>query len=154
MNQPWLRAGLIGAVAIVVVNLLGLLLGSVSLILQLIALLGVGVLAASFMLPRRQAGRAAGQGALAGLLAGIVSGIMVVIMSVLGFSQVGTQGFISQIPQQYLDLYSQMGVDPATIFTQGTVTAVLAACCLPTALIGGAILGALGGLVYAAAKPE
>ena len=98
MNQPWLRAGLIGAGVIIVVNLLGLLpgVGGLSLPLQLIALAGVGVLAASFMLPRREAGRGAGQGALAGLLTGVASGIVIVIMVAVGLSSLGgAQSIIS-----------------------------------------------------------
>ncbi len=157
MNQPWLRAGLIGAGVIIVVNLLSLVsaLGGLLLPLEVVALAGVGVLAASFMLPRREIGRGAGQGALAGLLTGLVSGIRLVILAGVGIAAIGgTQGIISQMPPQLLQQYSQAGIDPSAVLTSGMITSVVALCCLPSTLIGGALLGALGGLIFAAAKPE
>lgn len=157
MNQPWLRAGLIGAGAVIVVNLLSLVpvLNCLSLPLQLLVLAGVGVLAASFMAPRRESGRAAGQGALAGLVTGLVGGIAAVIMASIGFATAGgSQALLSALPPEILQQYSQMGIDPSTILTSGAVTSLVAACCLPGSLLGGALLGALGGLVFAAAKPD
>jgi hypothetical protein len=142
---------------LVVVNLLGLIpaLGAISLPLQPVALVGAGALAASFMLPRREAGRGAGQGALAGLLAGLAGGIALVVVVALGLSSGGgVQSMISQMPPELLQQYQQMGVDPNAIFTSGLLTTFAAACCLPTSLIAGALLGALGGMIYAAAKPE
>jgi hypothetical protein len=157
MNQPWLRAGLIGAGLIIVVNLLGLLpnVGGISLPLQFVALAGVGILAASFMLPPRDSGRAAGQGALAGLLTGIAGGIVGVIMVAVGLNSLGgPQAIISQLPPDLLQQYSQAGVDPATLLTSGVITAIVALCCLPGSLIAGALLGGLGGAIYAAVKPK
>jgi hypothetical protein len=157
MNQPWLRAGLIGAGVLIVVNLLGLIpgLGAVSLPLLPVALVGAGALAASFMLPRREAGRGAGQGALAGLIAGLASGIAFVVMMGIGVSSMGgPQGIVSQLPPQLLQQYSQMGVDPAAVFSSGILTTFALICCLPGMVIGGALLGALGGVIYAAAKPD
>jgi hypothetical protein len=157
MNQPWLRAGLIAAVVLIVVNLLGLVpgFGGLALPLQPVALAGAGALAASFMLPRRETRRAAGQGALAGLIAGLAGGIALVIMVGLGFSAAGgAQSIISQMPPEILQQYQQMGVDPTVLFTSGLMTAFAGVCCLPTNLIMGALLGALGGTIYAAAKPE
>ncbi|MGE5602011.1 MAG: hypothetical protein ACM30E_03110 [Nitrososphaerales archaeon] len=157
MNQPWLRAGLISAGVLIVVNLLGLIpaLGGVALPLMPVALAGAGALAASFMLPRREAGRGAGQGALAGLLAGLAGGITFVIMLGIGVASMGgPEAIVSQLPPQLLEQYSQAGIDPAAIFSTGLLTTVGVICCLPAMVAGGALLGALGGLVYAAAKPD
>lgn len=157
MNQPWLRAGLIGAGVLVVINLLSLIpaMGAVSLPLQPIALAGAGALAASFMLPRREAGRGAGQGALAGLLAGLASGITFAITFGIGLSSMGgPQELVNELPPQLLGQYQQMGVDPASVLNSGLLTMFVVICCLPTLVIAGALLGALGGLIYAAAKPD
>ncbi len=157
MNQPWLRAGLIGAGMLIVINLLGLIpaMGAVSLPLQPVALAGAGALAASFMLPRREAGRGAGQGALAGLLAGLASGITFVITFGVGLSSMGgPQGIVSQLPPQLLQQYQQLGMDPAAVLNSGLLTTFAVLCCLPTLVIAGVLLGALGGLIYAAAKPD
>jgi hypothetical protein len=157
MNQPWLRAGLIGAGVLIIVNLLSLIpaFGAIALPLQPVALAGAGALAASFMLPRREAGRGAGQGALAGLMAGLVGGITLVITAGAGFSAAGgAQSVIGQLPPEILQQYQQAGINPAAIFSPGMMTAVAALCCLPSTLVMGGLLGALGGLIYAAAKPE
>jgi hypothetical protein len=157
MNQPWLRAGLIGAGVIIVVNLVGLLpsIGGISLPLQIFALAGIGILAASFMMPRREAGRAAAQGALAGLVTGIANGIVSVVMVSVGLTSIGgPQALISQLPPELLQQYAQMGVDPAQVITSGAITAIVAVCCFPGSIIAGGVLGALGGAIYAAVKPE
>lgn len=156
MNQPWLRAGLIGAGTLIVVNLLGLVIGFGLLsLLLLIALAGAGALAASFIPPRRQVSRGAGQGALAGLMSGLAGGITYSVMFGAGISAAGgVQGLVDQLPAQLLDQYRQMGVDPATVLSGGILTMVLVLCCLPTFVGLGALLGALGGAIFAGIKPE
>ena len=78
MKSPALKAGLIGAVIVLVLNLIGIIpvIGCIGLPLELVAYVVIGALAALWMTPRREAGRAAGQGALAGLIAGAVSGVV------------------------------------------------------------------------------
>lgn len=157
MNQPWLRAGLIGAGVVIIINLLGLIpgVGVITLPLMFVALAGVGTLAASFMAPRREVGRGAAQGALAGLMAGLAGGIVYAIMFGTSMSALGgAQGFVAQLPPQLMEQYRQMGVDPAAIFTSGLLTTFVALCCFPTSLIAGALLGALGGTIYAVTRPE
>ena len=72
MKSPALKAGLIGAAIVLVLNLIGIIpvIGCIGLPLELVAYGVIGALAALWMTPRREAGRAAGQGALAGLIAG------------------------------------------------------------------------------------
>jgi len=157
MTQPWLRAGLIGAAVMLVIGLIGLIpiLSCLTLPLELFAFIGIGALAGSSILPRRAGGRAAGQGALAGLIAGLASGIITVILAPLGFNMAGgSNAIINQLPAQTLEQFEQAGIDPAMFFNTGTATGFTALCCLPTGLIVGAVLGALGGLIYASVKPE
>ena len=83
MKSPALKAGLIGAAIVLVLNLIGIIpvIGCIGLPLELVAYVVIGALAALWMTPRREAGRAAGQGALAGLIAGAVSGIVRAILT-------------------------------------------------------------------------
>lgn len=155
--RPWLKAGLIGAGVMIVLSLMNMVpfLSCLSLPLQLFAYLGVGALAAAYMLPRRETGPAAGQGALAGLLAGLASGLVALILTPISFAmQGGTAAMINQLPPEMLQQFAQAGMDPSALFNAGTITGVSLLCCLPGGLITGAVLGALGGLIYAAIKPE
>jgi hypothetical protein len=157
MNRPWLRAGLIGAGILVVVNLLSLIpiIATCSWLIELAALAGVGALAAYYIPPRREGGPAAGQGALAGLVAGVIAGIVATILAPVSFATSGgTAAVLNSLPPETVQQLSQSGFDLATVVNAGTVATMTALCCLPGGLIVGAILGALGGLVYAAVKPE
>ena len=155
--RPWLKAGLIGAAIMIVLSLLSMVpfLSCLTLPLQFLAYLGVGGLAAAYMLPRRETGPAAGQGALAGLVAGLASGLISLILTPVSLAMTGgASEIINQLPPDMLRQFEQAGVDPSQLFNTATFTGVTALCCLPTGLIVGAILGALGGLIYASIKPE
>jgi hypothetical protein len=157
MNRPWLRAGLIGAGILLVLSLLGLvpLVSCIAPILQLLAFIGIGALAGSYLPPRREGGRAAGQGALAGLIAGLVGAVASTLLSAVGMANAGgTAAILQQLPPETLQQFEQAGLDPAMFLNTGTIAGATALCCLPTGLIAGALLGALGGLIYASAKPE
>jgi hypothetical protein len=157
MKSPALKAGLIGAAIVVVLNLVGILpvIGCIGLPLELIAYIAIGALAALWMAPRREAGRAAGQGALAGLIAGAVSGVVRTILTPLSMQMAGgTAALLRQIPPESLQALEQSGIDPNLVFGGGTLAALTLLCCLPLGLLLGAGLGALGGLIFAAAKPE
>lgn len=69
--SAWLKAGLVGIAILIVLNLIGLIpfLGCITAPLSLTAYIVVGVLAASYMPPKRETGTAAGQGALAAVVA-------------------------------------------------------------------------------------
>ncbi len=155
--RPFLKAGLIGGAILVVISLLSLIpvLGCVSLPLVLIGYLVVGALAAHYMSPRRETGRAAGQGALAGLIASLISGIVQTVLTPLGFSMSGgAEMLVAQLPAETLQQLQQAGIDPNVLFSGATMAGVSLLCCLPVSLLIGAGLGALGGVIYAAAKPE
>jgi hypothetical protein len=157
MKSPALKAGLIGAVIVLVLNLVGIIpvVGCIGLPLELVAYGAIGALAALWMTPRREPGRAAGQGALAGLIAGAVSGISRAILTPLAMRLTGgTSAILSQVPPESLQALQQAGIDPNVIFGGGTMAGLMLVCCLPFGLLLGAGLGALGGLIFAAAKPE
>lgn len=157
MNRPFLKAGLIGGAGLVVISLIGLIpvLGCVSLPLALIGYMVIGALAAYWLPPRRETGSAAGQGALAGLIAALISGIVQAIITPLSYAMSGgAQALIAQLPPESLQQLQQAGIDPNMLFGGGTIAGLALLCCLPVGLLVGAGLGALGGLIYASAKPE
>jgi hypothetical protein len=157
MKSPALKAGLIGAAIVLALNLIGIVpvIGCIGLPLELVAYVVIGALAALWMTPRREAGRAAGQGALAGLIAGAVSGVVRAILTPLSMQMAGgTSAILNQLPPESLQSLQQAGIDPNLIFGGGTMAGLVFVCCLPLGLLLGAGLGALGGLIFAAAKPE
>ncbi len=66
----------------------------------------------------------------------------------------GSQAFLSQLPPESLQALEQAGIDPNALFGGGTMAGLVLLCCFPLGLLLGAGLGALGGLIFAAAKPE
>ena len=159
MNRPWLKAGLIGSGILLLVNLLGViplpLLSCLTFLLQIMAFIGAGALAAYFMAPPRLSGKAAGQGALAGLLMGIIGALITTLLAPLAFSlSGGSSAILSAMPPETLMQLEQAGIDPAMLFGSGTMAGVTALCCFPMGAILGAGLGALGGLIYAVCEPR
>ena len=66
----------------------------------------------------------------------------------------GTQALISQLPPESLQQLQRAGIDPNALLGGGTLAGLTLLCCLPLGLLLGAGLGALGGLIFASAKPE
>ena len=131
------------------------MLGCVAQPLLWIGYVAVGALAAAFMAPRRTTGRGAGQGALAGLMMGAVGGLAEVVLAPLSVKVAGgSQAIISQLPADALQQLQQAGIDPNMLVSGGAMSVYALLCCLPAMLLLGAGLGALGGLIFAAAKPE
>jgi hypothetical protein len=156
MKSPAVKAGLIGAAIALFLNLVGIIpvIGCIGLPLELIAYIAIGALAGFWTVPPRTTGRAAGQGALAGLIAGIASGIIRTILTPLSMKlSGGTSAMLSQLPPESLQQLQQAGLDPNVLFGGGTMAGLVLICCLPLGLLLGAGLGALGGLIFAAAKP-
>jgi hypothetical protein len=153
--SPWLKAGLIGAAVLVVLNLLGLIpcVGVITCILGLLAYIGIGALAAYWMPPLREAGAAAGQGALAAALAALIGGVVNAIVSTIQLAVADTAAILSQLPAESLQQLQEAGVDPAVFTGPGFGAAIGSVCCI-VGLILAAILGAVGGAVYAGIKPD
>jgi len=155
MNRPAVKAGLIGAAALIVVNLVGLIpcVGCFTLILTLVVYAGVGVLTAFWMAPPRQAGPAAGQGAVAGLIAALIGGIVSTIITTAQMALMGSAQILSQIPAESLQQLRDAGIDPAAFTGPGAGAAIGSVGCV-VGLVLAAGLAALGAVVYAAVKPE
>ena len=151
----WLKAGLIGAAVVTILNFLGLIpcVGFITCILGLLVYIGVGVLAAYWMPPLREAGAAAGQGAMAATLAALIGGIINAVVSTIQLAVADSAAILSALPAESLQQLREAGVDPSVFTGPGFGAAVGSACCL-VGLILAAILGAVGGAVYAGIKPD
>jgi len=156
--SPWLKAGLIGAVVVVVLDLLGLIpcVGVIACIVGLLAYIGIGALAAYWMPPLRAAGPAAGQGALAAGLASLISGIVNTVLFLIQTAVAGSARILSQIPPETLRQLEEAGVDRQMLERfAGPGGALLAGSfCCAGGLILAALLGAIGGAVFAAMKSD
>ncbi len=164
--KGWLKAGLIGAGILVVLNLLGIIpfVGFCIIPLRWLTYIGVGVLAASYMLAPRESGLAAKEGAIAAAVAGAGGGIVGLIISLV---QAGTTGalqigdILRQMPPEVLQGLREAGIPPEMIFggAGGGAAAVGGAavcgsvCCLGGILFAAA-LGAVGAAIYASTKPN
>jgi hypothetical protein len=153
--SPWLKAGLVGAVIIIVLNLMGLIpcVGLVTCFLGLLAYAGIGALAAYWMPPIRDAGQGAGQGALAALVAALLGGIVNTIASTIQMAVVDTSAVLSQVPPEALQQLQEAGIDPA-LFAGPSAGLLAGSMCCVGGLFLSAILGAIGGVILAAVKPE
>lgn len=153
--SPWLKAGLVGAAILIVLNILGLIpcVAFFTCILGLVAYAGIGALAAFWMPPLREAGAAAGQGAAAAVLAGLVGGLVNMVITSLQLALTDSAAILSQIPPESLRQMEEVGMDPA-MFT-GPVFGLLAGggCCLAGVILA-AVLGAIGGAIFAAVKAD
>ena len=160
--SSWLKAGLIGGAVLAFISLLltffgqSFGLGCGITLLSLLAFAGTGALTAYWMPPIREAGRAAGQGAIAAVLAQVIGGIAFTIFGMIQTSLVDTTEVISSIDPALVDQLVEMGVDIQALETMlGPAGALLSGslCCVG-GLIFAAILGAVGGALLAAIKPD
>ena len=153
--SPWLKAGLIGGAVLIVLNLLGLIpfVGIVFCLLGLLAYIGVGALAAYFIPPLREAGQAAGQGAMAAALAALFGGIVNTIITTIQLALTDTATLLSQVPAESLQQLEDVGLDPNLFVGPGAGALCGSTCCI-AGLILAAILGAIGGAVFAGIKPD
>jgi hypothetical protein len=163
-GKAGLKAGLIGAVVLLVLGLLNLVpaflpgaagstLGCVCCVVWLVAYVGIGVLGANFLTPPRTAGTGAGAGALAGLVGGVGLTIGQAITSIVG----QLTGSASRQAMQMMEQFEGLGVDPGMVpISQpgwGGVALGVGLCCLGS-LVLGAALGAIGGAIFGAVKSE
>ena len=157
--QASLKAGAIGAGAAVILALINLIrcAGCFTWILGLLLYIGVGALAAYWLPPVRTAGEGAGAGAIAGVVTGIVGGIANMIIAALRFAISGGPGAamrqMGQLSPEVMRQLYDAGVDPRIFASIGGVIGVSAVCCV-IGLVIAAVLGAIGGVIFAAVKPE
>jgi hypothetical protein len=151
----WLKAGLIGAAVIVVLNFVELIPGAVccTWLPEWVMLGCVGALAAYWMTPPRTAGPAAGQGALAGLVAAAIGGVVGVFLAVASSALFGAAQALSQVPPEFLREMQRSGIDP-DLFLGPIGAGVFSTICCTIGLAIAAGLGALGGVIFAAIRPK
>ena len=148
----WLKAGLLGAAVVVVLQIMGIIpcVGCVTWLLAYVAYGCVGALAAYWMPPRRQPGPAAGHGALAGAIAGAIGGAIGLVL-VLGIATVFVPlGILGEAAEG-------AGLDPTALWEMlATVTGsvICGTTCYALGVGISAGLGALGGLLFAVIQPE
>jgi hypothetical protein len=152
---PWLKAGLIGGAVLVALNLLGLIpcVGLVTCFLSLLAYVGIGALAAYWAPRPRDPGQGAGQGALAALVGALIGGVVNVILFTIQMAVMDTAAILAQLPQESLRQLEQSGLDPAMLTGPGAGAFYGSICCLG-GLVFAAILGAIGGAIYAGLRQE
>jgi len=159
--SPSLKAGLIGAAVAVVLALLGLVpcLGCIASVLALVLYVGVGVLAATWLEPPRDAGKGAGSGAVAGLIAalggGVANLIITAIRFTLGSGQAAIMRQFRQLPPEFREPWRDLGLDPSMLAQPGWVIGSSVLCC-GLGLLLAAALGAAGGAITVSVqrKPE
>jgi hypothetical protein len=153
--SPWLKAGLIGGAVLVVLDLLSLIpcVGVITCVLMLVVYFAIGALAAYWIPPVRMAGKAAGQGALAAALAALVGGVVNTILSTIQLAATDKSAILSQLPAQSVEQLRQAGIDPSTLIGPGAGAGIGSLCCI-TGLIFAAILGAIGGAIFASVKSD
>jgi hypothetical protein len=147
--QNGLKAGGIGAVISVILNLLGIIpvVGCCTFILTLVLWVGVGVLAGYFgnkSNPMQTGSDAATAGAVAGAVTSLVGGVAQTIIFAIQAALGGTVQTLSQIPPEQLRQLREIGVDPAIFSSVAGVIGIGSCCCIVGTLIAAA-LGAGGG---------
>lgn len=148
----WVKAGLIGAAVVVVLQVLGMIpcVGCVTWLLGYVAYGCIGALAAYWMPPLRLPGPAAGQGALAGAIAGAIGGAVGLIITVgvvTVFAPLAVLG----------PALEGAGLDPSALFEMvgslvGSVTCATGCYAIGVAVAAG--LGALGALIFVVIQRE
>jgi hypothetical protein len=154
-----LKAGLIGAGVAVLLSLLGLVpcLGCVAAILGLVLYVVVGVMAANWMAPPRDAGKAAGAGAVAGLITSLAGGIATLIINTARFTVGGGRAAmmrqLEQLPPNVVEQLRDLGVRPGALASPGWAIGGSAVCC-GLGLLLAAALGAAGGAIAVSLNRE
>ncbi len=157
-GKAGLKAGLIGAAIIFVLTLLSQIpgVGCFCCGLNWLSYAGIGVLAAYFLSPPRSAGTGAGAGAIAGLISGGLGGLVWTVIMAIQVAITGTGDIMSAIDPQTMRQLLDLGIDPDmfAIFSGVGGVAIGGAMCCLTGLAVGAGMGAIGGAIFAAAKPN
>lgn len=153
----WLKAGLIGAAILALLNLIGLIpipgIGCLTFPLIILTYGAAGALAASYLPPIRTAGAASGQGALAGLVAAALGGLVTVVITLVQSSLTTTTDVVNALPPETLQQLRDAGIDPS-IFAGAGFAGLGGLICCSIGIVVGLALGAVGGAIYAAVKPS
>ena len=161
----WLKAGVIGAVIVVVLKVLQVVpcVNCCAIPAEWVAYGCIGALAAYWISPMRTMGTGAWQGALAALIAAAIGGVIGIGLSVVGNAVLGPmlapvqESMLRQMPPEFFSQLAEAGIDPSLItgtrVSTGEAITSGSMCC-GVGLVFAAVLGAIGGLVFAAVKPQ
>lgn len=155
-GKAGLKAGLVGGGVAAILSFTTFIpcLQCVSIPLMLLAYAMAGALAAHWLPKPRTAGDGAAAGAVAGAVAGALGGVVWMIVSAVAFSVMGgTEYIVRNLPQEYIQMLQEYGIDPWAVFAPGVVNAVNAGCCAITFLAAVGI-GALTGAIFGASRGE
>ncbi len=159
-GKAGIKAGLIGAAVLLVLVLLSMIpvpaLNCDCCGAELIAYLGIGVLAGFFLTPPRSAGAGAGAGAIAGVISGLVAAVAETVTMAIQAATTDQSELLSMLDPEMLRQLSELGID-LDVFTALTGTggvALASMLCCAGSLALGAALGAAGGAILAAAKRD
>ena len=157
----WLKAGVIGAVIVVGLKVLQVVpyVGCCAVPAEWVAYGCIGALAAYWISPMRTMGTGAWQGALAALIAAAIGGVIGIGVSVVGAAVLGPSqiSMARTVPPEVLSELAKAGIDAGPIIRLGQGiggTVTCGAMCCGVGLVIAAILGAIGGLVFAVVKPK
>jgi hypothetical protein len=149
----WLKAGLIGAVIVVALKVLQQLpcVACCAVPLEWAAYGCSGARAAYWIVSGRTMGSGAGQGALAALIAAAIGGMLGIPVDFVGSKVMAPINYalLRQLPPEILIELSRSGIDPTQV--RGFGISVL---CCGAGLVIAALLGAVGGVIFAAVKPQ
>jgi hypothetical protein len=151
-KSNWVRAGLIGAAAVLALQLLGIIpcLGCPAWPLVYVAYGCAGALAAYWVPPLRQPGLAAGHGALAGAIAGAIGGAYGLFLALVVPAVFVPFSFLS-LPLETTRVGSSALWETLAAML-GSLTCGSGCYAVGVGIAAG--LGALGGVVFAAVRPE
>ena len=163
-GKAGLKAGLSGAGIAFLLTLTDLLptllpipfLGCICCSLPLLAYVGAGVLGGFFLTPPRNTGAGAGAGAIAGLISGVGTTVAWVINAGIEMAITGTQNITSGMDPQMIEQLAEAGISPQMFAALSGVTGLFIGggmCCFFSLALGAGV-GALGGLIFAAAKSD
>jgi hypothetical protein len=154
-TQAVLKAGGAGAAVLVVLGLLGFIpcVGCITLPLSLIAYVGVGVLAAYWMILPRNTNSGAINGAVAAGVAALIAGIVSGVINAIYFTITGSAQFaeaFANLPPEQLEAFSELGLDPAMFAGGAGIVSVLviSSLCCVLWVVFAALLGAAGGAFW------
>ena len=165
----WIKAGLIGGVVLSALHVLNVLFNYIAppgvvalacccgtMLAYLLACGGTGALAAQWLPAPRNSGTAAGQGAMAGGLAGLIGGAVNAAAMLIESAVVDPATVVSRFSPETLNLLKDLGITTEMIeSSSGPISRLIGgACCCGVGVIVALALGAIGGAIWAAIRPQ
>lgn len=160
-TQAVLKAAGVGAAVLVVLTIASLIpcVGCLTFLLNFVVYVGIGVLAAYWMMRPRNANSGAVNGAIATAVAALIAGIVNGLIQGAYFALTGASSMgeaLASMPPEQLEAMAEMGIDPAILMGGGGIAAIFAisaVCCMLWVVLAAA-LGAAGGAYWGSSHPN